>query len=201
MQPPPRTASNMNAAAVRFIRAYSGRCALGGRWNGPNSGLILGSGTPATLNKTGKLGTTGIGAGRRMAKWGQGENFSGRPRAMPEDRCISPDSRRDGPLSADRHGEANAEGRPAPRRRFKIDRAAVFLDDPLRDEEAQAGPLLLGGEIGLEDSRSVGGVDAGAVVADRDFQAILYACRGHFNQPAFLGRVDCVQDEIEDHLH
>src|SRR5919204_106860 len=31
MHPPPRPASNTNAAAVRFIRTYSGRCALVGR--------------------------------------------------------------------------------------------------------------------------------------------------------------------------
>ena len=75
MQPPPRPASNTNAAAVRFIRTYSGRCALVGRrrvsrpcgrgWS-INSGVILGSGTPATLNKTGKHGTTGTNGHGRL---------------------------------------------------------------------------------------------------------------------------------------
>src|SRR5262249_27777853 len=42
VHPPPRPASNTNAAAVRFIRTYSGRCALVGRRRAfrPRPGIV-----------------------------------------------------------------------------------------------------------------------------------------------------------------
>src|SRR3954471_19621126 len=77
MQPPPRPASNTNAAAVRFIRTYSGRCALVGRRRALGSRgrgmsklrVIVGSGTPATLNKTGMPGTAGVGPALGWGLW------------------------------------------------------------------------------------------------------------------------------------
>src|SRR3954467_12079121 len=73
----PRPASNTNAAAVRFIRTYSGRCALVGRRRALGSRgrgmsklrVIVGSGTPATLNKTGKPGTAGLGPALGWGLW------------------------------------------------------------------------------------------------------------------------------------
>ena len=43
-----------------------------------------------------------------------------------------------------------------------VDRAAETLDDVLGDRQAEAGAAALGGEVGVEDLREIGGGDAGA---------------------------------------
>ena len=78
-----------------------------------------------------------------------------------------------GYLRRQRHGEA----RPLARQRLDGDRAAVALDEPLGDREAEpgTGPAIVAGGPGrappvegLEDPLAVGGGDAGPLVDDAD---------------------------------
>ena len=59
---------------------------------------------------------------------------------------------------------------PVPGRGLDVDRAAVLLDDPVADREAQPGPFAdrLGGEERVEDPLADRRVDAAAGVGDLD---------------------------------
>ena len=63
---------------------------------------------------------------------------------------------------------------PVPGVGLDLDRAAVLLDDPVADREAQPGPLAdrLGGEERVEDPLADRRVDAAAGVGDLDPDAL-----------------------------
>ena len=61
------------------------------------------------------------------------------------------------------------------------DGAAMFLDDALSDEQAQAGAVGLGGEKGLEQARHILGRDADAVIFDGEAEVRAVGGAGGFS--------------------
>ena len=101
-------------------------------------------------------------------------------------------------------GRQTRKTAPSPGRRLEIDRAAVVGDQLPRHEQAQAGAVLLGGEIRLKEPGRVLRGDAAAVVAHRHLDALARALRRRrvqLDAAVAVGGVDGVEDEVEEHLH
>ena len=94
---------------------------------------------------------------------------------------------------------------PWPSSEFDRDRAALHLDNALRDREAEPGAALLAGvravdllEL-LEDLAVVRGGDAGAGIAHRQHGIAVLGGRPD-RDLACIGELDRVADEVEQHL-
>src|ERR1051325_2720685 len=78
---------------------------------------------------------------------------------------------------------------------------AMSKDDLLHHSKAESSPLLVGGEVGLENLLTLLGGHAGAVVANfNDGAAPIFAIPGHFNFAAAIGGLHRVEQEVEQAL-
>src|ERR1017187_1638703 len=93
-------------------------------------------------------------------------------------------------------GQINREGRAFADPRVNVQRAAAFLDEPLDDIEAKAGPLprAFGGEVRLKNFRQHFRRNPRAVVAHPE----VHQPRGvfeifHVQQPVLRAVLECLQ--------
>ncbi len=92
----------------------------------------------------------------------------------------------------------NKESRSMARLRPKGKRAGIFFQDLPADEEAQTGAVRLGREERLEEPASVGDRDAAAVIVDGQHKPAVFGPGGHVISSLVVGRVDRVQDEVQN---
>src|SRR5262249_54174934 len=102
-------------------------------------------------------------------------------------------------------GEREHEGAAFPELALDPDPATMELDEPLREGEAEAGPLSqLAPRIGLlellEDPDLVSAGAPGACARDRDPNLTVDACGAHVDGPTRGRELHCVREEVEDHL-
>lgn len=99
-----------------------------------------------------------------------------------------------------RAGEENAHLGPDPFATFKFHFAAVVVDDAMDDEQAQAGPCLLGGVIGFENPTDLIGRNPGAVVSKGDEDIFIIAAGSYRQFTTRAHRLATVADEIVEDL-
>ena len=78
--------------------------------------------------------------------------------------------------------------------------AGMIFEDLSAHEQPQARAVGLGREEGLEQPATVGDRNASTVVGDSQDKAALFRLGGHMNMALGVGRVDRVQDEVQDDL-
>src|SRR4051812_22683939 len=92
----------------------------------------------------------------------------------------------------------NAEDRAAWFVGETCDFPAMSKDDLLHHSKAESSPLLVGGEVWLENFLPLLGRHAGTVVANFDHGAApIFAMPGNFDFAAAIGRLDGIKQEIE----
>src|SRR3954453_23857614 len=103
-----------------------------------------------------------------------------------------------------RAGETEPEPAAVADRALDSDGAAVRLDDLARDHQAEtaADDASAAGGAGeaLEDAGELVGGDAGAVVLDAGRDEGGLDLDGRLDRPRRRGELDCVAEEVRDHL-
>ena len=96
--------------------------------------------------------------------------------------------------------EPNKERRSLARLGLERKGAGIVFEDLPADEQPQARAVGLGREEGLEEPAAVGDRDASTVVFDRQDKPALFGPGGHMDPSLVVGRVDRVQDQVQDDL-
>ena len=93
-------------------------------------------------------------------------------------------------------GQENARGGAAARLAEQFEMAAVFVENPLHDEEAEAGARFLAGEVGFGDVGHVLDRNAGAVVLEGNLQMGVGARGGDAQDAAVAERLHGIFDQV-----
>src|SRR5262249_21986828 len=102
--------------------------------------------------------------------------------------------------------EAEPERRPFPLAALRPDRAAMQLDQLLRERQADPGPRLLARRRGptaveaVEGAREVVGGDPRTVVADANRRRVPVGCDGDLDMSSLRGELQRVAYEVDEHL-